>query len=269
MGYRLLLSLLLSCAGVALVPQRLATARSCPIYVPGQIVSADVWNECIAGIEPDLTKVLTDNNGSSWDSECWDSQTASAVDSPGTGILTVNSLTDITFTNVSNSSDQCVFGTAEASNSASIRFDRFKIVGNHSIITVITILSASPLTTSKTWNVIELEQNSLAMNSGSQSLLKLTRRNAPPTAPTSFSASASGRAVTLTWTDNSSDETSFRIFRKDSLLGTYVEVGSVNANTTTFTETLTGSGTYWYRVFSRNGNGPSTLGSNVSKLTVE
>jgi hypothetical protein len=55
--------------------------------------------------------------------------------------------------------------------------------------------------------------------------------------------------------------------RKDSLTGEYAEIGTASAGTTSYTDTLSVDGKYWYRIFAVNANGDS-LGSNVAKVTL-
>jgi len=98
------------------------------------------------------------------------------------------------------------------------------------------------------------------------------RTDVPPNIPTKLRATTSGLIVTLSWTDTSADETGFRILRRDSLTGTYLEIATVDADVTTYADTvpLTQVPTtrkYWYRVRSTNTDGQS-LGSNVVKVTV-
>lgn len=92
------------------------------------------------------------------------------------------------------------------------------------------------------------------------------KQSIPPLKPSNLAASVSGTSITLTWTDNSADETGFDVLRKDTASGTYAVVGSVSANTTTYQNTSVSSGTHWYRVRATNANG-SSLGSNAVKVT--
>jgi hypothetical protein len=88
-----------------------------------------------------------------------------------------------------------------------------------------------------------------------------------PNAPTSLSGTAPGKTqIRITWTDNSSDETGFRIERA---LGTsaFVEVAVVGGNTTTFTDNgLKANKTYSYRVRAYNAVGNSPY-SNTATVT--
>ena len=67
--------------------------------------------------------------------------------------------------------------------------------------------------------------------------------------------------VTLAWEDQSSNEQGFEIERKTASEGEYVQIATVAANTTTYTDTDLGKGkTYYYRIraFNSHGHSPYT-----------
>ena len=96
------------------------------------------------------------------------------------------------------------------------------------------------------------------------------KQNLPPIAPTLDNVTASGKTVSLAWTDNSDDETGFNVLRKDTLKGIWdnVTTSSTSADATSYIDTVTAAGLYWYRVSATNSNGDST-GSKVVKVDVE
>ena len=94
------------------------------------------------------------------------------------------------------------------------------------------------------------------------------KQNLPPTTPATFTASVSGKTASLAWTDSSTDETGFKVLRKDSLKGSYSTITTTSANATSYSDTVTTAGSYWYRVSSTNSIGDST-GSKVVKVDVE
>jgi hypothetical protein len=71
----------------------------------------------------------------------------------------------------------------------------------------------------------------------------------PPSAPTGLTAAATSySSISLSWTDNSNDESGFRIERSTDNVN-FTEVGSVGANVMSFADTgLTAETTYYYRV---------------------
>jgi len=88
-------------------------------------------------------------------------------------------------------------------------------------------------------------------------------------APSNLSASAvSYKQVTLTWTDNSSEETGFEIERKTGAGGTYARITTASANATSYTNTGLTQGTeYFYRVRAVSGSNYSQYSNEISVTT--
>jgi titin len=88
-----------------------------------------------------------------------------------------------------------------------------------------------------------------------------------PLPPSNLQASlASVTQVNLTWTDRSSDETTFEIERQ-VLGGPWTPLASVPANTTSYADTtVVAMHTYLYRVRAVNTAGPSAWWSNVASV---
>ncbi|MBN1107692.1 MAG: fibronectin type III domain-containing protein [Bacteroidales bacterium] len=89
-----------------------------------------------------------------------------------------------------------------------------------------------------------------------------------PSAPTNLNAVAvSSSQINLTWTDNSNNETGFRIERSPNN-STWTEIATVNAGVTSYENTgLTASTPYYYRVRSYNSAGNSSFTSAASATT--
>jgi transcriptional regulator CtsR len=86
-----------------------------------------------------------------------------------------------------------------------------------------------------------------------------TAAGPPPDAPSNLVATpVSSSRIFLTWQDNSSDETGFKIERKTGS-GSYSQIATVGANVTSYSNTLASANTtYYYRVRAYKG----TLNSN-------
>lgn len=88
----------------------------------------------------------------------------------------------------------------------------------------------------------------------------------PPSAPTNLSGSASCEQVSLSWSDESDNEEGFRIYRKDCVLCSYVNLGTVGANITAFVDnTVQAEQTYYYKSCAFNAAGEAC--SNVLQIT--
>src|SRR5262249_52473587 len=74
----------------------------------------------------------------------------------------------------------------------------------------------------------------------------------PPAAPTNLTATAApGMKINLAWTDNSNNETGFKIERKATSTGTYVQITTVGQNAQSYQDqdaALQAGTTYYYRV---------------------
>ncbi|HWB59872.1 MAG TPA: LamG-like jellyroll fold domain-containing protein, partial [Chthoniobacteraceae bacterium] len=89
-----------------------------------------------------------------------------------------------------------------------------------------------------------------------------------PAAPSlAVATPASASSIVVTWADNSNNETGFSIKRSTSAAGPFIQVGTVGANVTTYTDTgLAANTTYYYQILAYNGNGGSNA-SNVASAT--
>lgn len=90
----------------------------------------------------------------------------------------------------------------------------------------------------------------------------------PPAAPTSLTATAGKRKVTLSWADNSGNESGFKIERStDGVV--FTQIATTGADVTTYTNgSLTSGTTYHYRVRAYNSSGDSAY-SNVASATAK
>ena len=94
------------------------------------------------------------------------------------------------------------------------------------------------------------------------------KQNLPPIAPTLDNVTASGKTVSLAWADNSTDETGFKVLRRDSCDGSFSTVGTADTDATSTSDNVTDAGSYWYRVSATNSNGDS-VASKMVKVDVE
>lgn len=114
---------------------------------------------------------------------------------------------------------------------------------------------------------VEFYSNSYYTYSGFQALVSCV---SIPVAPTNLETTGStSSSVSLAWTDNSSNETGFVIFRAESMNGNYARIDTVAANETVFTDTeLTGATQYFYMLQAINEEGHSQKTEPVMGQTV-
>lgn len=100
-------------------------------------------------------------------------------------------------------------------------------------------------------------------------LLALIPSPTIPDAPSNLIATAvSNNRIDLSWTDNSNNETGFKIERRTES-GTYIEIATVGANVTTYSDTgLSESTRYYYRVRAYNSAGYSNYSNEASSITL-
>jgi fibronectin type 3 domain-containing protein len=76
--------------------------------------------------------------------------------------------------------------------------------------------------------------------------------------------------VSLSWSDNSGDESGFKIQRKKGATGTYADIRTMGANVTSYTDNdsaLRDGMLYYYRVCATNAAGDSAFSNEVSGTT--
>lgn len=125
-----------------------------------------------------------------------------------------------------------------------------------------------PATYTSQVSINKISDSRLRFGSVQSASLLCDLQSIPPENPSDLTISNTGMDVALAWTDSSADESGFKIIRKDTLDGNWTEIAVTGANTSSYKDTVSTLGTYWYRVKSYNNNG-SSLGSNVVKVTIE
>lgn len=128
-----------------------------------------------------------------------------------------------------------------------------------------TVTGLLPLTS----YYFRLRAKSGALYSARSAPVAATTTIAPPTAPSGLGASAfSQTQINLTWTDNSSNETGFKIERKTGTGGSWAQIATPAANAASYSDSgLTAATIYVYRVRATSAAGDSSYSSEASATT--
>ena len=93
-----------------------------------------------------------------------------------------------------------------------------------------------------------------------------TKQGTPPAPADGATATVNGKSVVLSWIDQSSDETGFKVQQKTSATSSWVTVTTTGANVTSFTDSNLVAGTYWYRIVATNAYGDGISSSEVQAI---
>ena len=92
---------------------------------------------------------------------------------------------------------------------------------------------------------------------------------APPAAPSGLTVTAiSSSQINVSWTDNASNETGFKVERATASGGPWSQIGTTGTNIASFADTtVAASTTYYYRVQATNATGDSAYSNTASAAT--
>lgn len=93
-----------------------------------------------------------------------------------------------------------------------------------------------------------------------------SKNSIPPAPANALTATVSGTSVALTWVDQSSDETGFKVERKTSATAAWETITTTAANATSYSVSGLSAGTYWFRVIATNNNGDAMSSSEVQAV---
>ncbi|MHB1455501.1 MAG: fibronectin type III domain-containing protein [Armatimonadota bacterium] len=170
---------------------------------------------------------------------------------------------NLTWTDNSNNESGFIVERAASSSGA---FTAIATLGSN-----ITTYSNTGLSASTTYFYRVCAANS-AGNSAYTNTASAATSAAPvtkPAAPGTLAASAvSASRIDLTWTDNSNNESEFKVERAATSGGAFTVIATVGSGITTYSNTgLSASTTYYYRVCATNSAGDSAYSNMVSAAT--
>ena len=105
-----------------------------------------------------------------------------------------------------------------------------------------------------------------AVNRAGDTFATCTKTTDVPAPADALTATVSGTSVVLIWTDQSTDESGFKVQYKTSAKGSWTTATTTAANATSYTLSSLTAGTYWIRVVAKNTNGDSMSSSEVQAV---
>jgi LmbE family N-acetylglucosaminyl deacetylase/3-mercaptopyruvate sulfurtransferase SseA len=195
--------------------------------------------------------------------EVYGSQGPPTIPASPTGLTaTAASFSQINLTWVDNATNETSYRVERSPDGVS--FASVAVLGANT-----TTFSDTGLAASTIYYYRVLAANSVG-NSGYSNIASATTPAAPtvPAAPTGLTATAvSSSQINLTWVDNATNETSYRVERSTDAT-TFTTLVTLGANVTTYSNTgLTASTTYYYRVLASNSVGNSAYSNTASATT--
>jgi titin len=170
---------------------------------------------------------------------------------------------ELTWTDMS--SDETGF-VIERSTSTSGPWGRFSVGPN------VASFTDSGLSASTTYIYRLAAQNSDGISTyvGPVGAMTMVAGISLPTAPSGLVAtSAASDSISLSWLDNSNNETGFRIERGTTSTGPFTQIATTSTGVTTYSDTgLTASTTYYFRVRANNSAGDSAFSSVATATTL-
>jgi alpha-tubulin suppressor-like RCC1 family protein/subtilisin family serine protease len=187
---------------------------------------------------------------------------ASVPAAPSNLAAAVISGTTINLSWMDNSNNESSFKIERKTGSAG-SYSQIATVGSG-----VTTFSNSGLNPGTEYYYRVLANNSVGNSTYSNTAVAVT--TAPPNAPSGLFANAvSGSQINLTWVDNSTNETNFKIERKIGVTGTYTQIALVAANATSYSSKNLSTGTqYFYRVRATNSGGDSAYSNEANATTM-
>ena len=200
---------------------------------------------------------------------------SSAYSSERSAITTLNNPTSLIATAVSSSQINLTW-TDNSSSETGFKIERSPLDNSHytevaTVGTNVTAYNDSGLNEGTKYYYRVRAYNAVA-TSGYPDEQHATTFSNIPVAPSGLRiTSVTSSKVFLAWTDNSGNESGFKIQRKKGATGTYAEIATPGWNVTTYTDddnALLDGTQYYYKVCAYNSAGDSPFSNEVNGITI-
>ena len=269
-------------ATAVLIPLGSYAVKTIPLtFAEGDVLSASVMNSLMNRIENATSSLISDDLVGTWTI----TQIVPYDGQPGNGSCRTSNSCNITGTTdasdgmtrsrsdtvtISKSGNAYNFSQANVSSFVSAHTNTAS-TGNLSVLAETVIFKNNSggysyyYAKKKSSEKIVLQD--IQSGSGSFNIIVLDRKNTPPAPAEALSATVnSSGGVSLTWTDQSTDETGFKVQYKTSAKGSWTTATTTSANATSYTLSGLTAGTYWIRVVAVNSYGDGMSSSEVQAV---
>jgi hypothetical protein len=194
------------------------------------------------------------------------SATSTIPNAPSSLLASPASSSQINLSWVDNSTNETGFKVERATSSAG-PWAQIGTTGTNVTTDASTGLSAS---TAYYYRVRATNTAGDSAYSNTAGALTLSATSTIPNAPSSLLASpASSSQINLSWVDNSTNETGFKVERATSSAGPWTQIGTTGTNVTSYASTgLSASTTYYYRVRATSTAGDSAYSNAAGATTL-
>ena len=244
------------------------------VVEPGDVFSAEMFNQQHANLKERLKAPSNIDLVGKWSCQetLFNPVSRTGFTSFDSGLYAQNSVYEATFKNDGDGTFSITnFKTGPALNGAYFVAGSAIFIEGSSATEIYTIQKYSDTKVSfrrdSSVIVCNLVNFSSNVNAASDSGSWINR---PLSKPTKVSASLSGNNVSLSWEDNTNDETGFKILRKNARDGNFFLIHTTTANTTSYVDSIPDvSVNLWYKIVPTNssGDGKSSKTVKIKNVT--
>jgi hypothetical protein len=242
-------------------------------FKQGDVISADTFNQIFRTIEKINKQAEDDDLVGTWTCNALTTRNTGISGWENKGLFYVLEDAQVNFISSDDNDSQTSPYTITTSSPSPIRLSSDAFSGTYSLVKNTLFTKFSSDTQSRIFNVdivspkrIELvfqETSAQSFPANYASYIDCVVTNAVPASPISPTATNNKTGINLAWTDASSDEAGFKVYRK---LSTETEAKVIATQTAvTYSDTdLTEGQTAYYQVTAYNNNGDSVKSKTVS-----